>query len=97
MTYGGCEVGKRAVEIQQVKIVNNINYAEAANTLQGQKGMGATDTISQSSRSGGGQTEEANTKTELDVDKLILFVAYVINCADQVKRKTENYDSCERS
>ncbi|XP_035985059.1 uncharacterized protein LOC118558667 [Fundulus heteroclitus] len=37
VTYGGCEVRKRAVKIQQVKTVNNISYAEAVKTVQGQK------------------------------------------------------------
>ena len=32
VTYGSCEVRKRAVEIQQVKTVNNISYAEAVKT-----------------------------------------------------------------
>ena len=56
--------------------------------------MEETDKINQSSRSGGG-IGQANMTTELDVDKLILFVAYVVNCTDQVKHKNE--DNCERS
>ena len=95
VTYGGCKVRKRVVEIQiQVKTVNNISYADAVKTAQGQKGMEETDKINQSSRSGGG-IGQANMTTELDVDKLILFVAYVVNCTDQVKHKNE--DNCERS
>ena len=35
----GYEVRKRAVKFQQVKTVNNVSYAEAVNTVQGQKGM----------------------------------------------------------
>ena len=37
MAYGGCKVRKRAVEIQQVKTVNNISYAEAVKTVQGRR------------------------------------------------------------
>lgn len=89
VTYGGCEVRKRAVEIQHVKTTNNISYAEAVKAVQGQKTKEETATISQTVRSEGGQREQANKKAELEVDKLILFVAYVINCTDQVKHKTE--------
>ncbi len=34
VTYSGCNVRKRAVEIEQVKMVNNISYAEAVKKVQ---------------------------------------------------------------
>ena len=43
MAYGGCEVRKRAVEIQQVKTVNNISYAEAVKTRTKEKGRNRQD------------------------------------------------------
>lgn len=57
VTYGGCEVRKRAVGIQQVKTTNNISYGEAVQRIQGQKGIEVTD---KSLRPRGGQREEAN-------------------------------------
>lgn len=29
VTYGGCEVWKKAVEIEQIKVINNISYTKA--------------------------------------------------------------------
>ena len=43
VAYGGCEVRKRAVEIQQVKTVNNISYAEAVKTRTKEKGRNRQD------------------------------------------------------
>lgn len=83
VTYAGCEVRKKAVEIQKVKTVNNISYAEAVKKVQQQKGVYEPG---RKSRTQGEQTENANALT---VDKLMLFIAYVINCSDQVKHKTE--------
>ncbi len=37
VTNGGCEVRKRVVEIEEVKAVNNIRYAEAVKRVQGQR------------------------------------------------------------
>lgn len=93
VTYGGCEVRKRAVEIEQEKAVNNVSYAEAVKRVQVRKGKDVTDKVSQSLRSEVDQTEKSNTA--LTGDKLILFIAYVINCDDQAKNKTKN--NCEGS
>lgn len=73
--YAGCEVRRRAVEVQLVKIANNISFAEAVRTVHGQRGRDEIDK--------GEQVLGSRVK------KLILFIAYVINCTDQAKHKTE--------
>ncbi|XP_013859124.1 uncharacterized protein LOC106514416, partial [Austrofundulus limnaeus] len=87
VTFGGCEVRKKAAEIQQVKTVNNISYAEALKTVQGQKERTETGKVQQVLTSNKKQMEQE--KTEVTVEKIMLFMAYVINCTDQVKHKTE--------
>lgn len=56
--YGGYEVRKRAVEIEQVKAVNNISYAEAVKEVQGQREKEETDKDNQPLSSEVGQAEE---------------------------------------
>ena len=68
-----------------MKAVNNISYAEAVKRVQGQKRK--ADMVNMVPRAEEGRIEENNA--ELSIDKLILFMAYVINCTDQVKHKTE--------
>lgn len=34
VAYGGCEARKKAAEIQQIRIVKPINYAEAIKSVQ---------------------------------------------------------------
>lgn len=87
VTFGGCEVRKRAVKIEQVKAVNNISYAEAVNRVQIQREKEDTRKMNLIPRTERDRTEETNIA--LAADKLILFMAYVINCTDQVKHKTE--------
>lgn len=66
--------------------MNNISYAEAVKKVQGQKGA---EDISQSQIFRAGQRGQGNRTTEMAMEKFILFVAYVINCADQTKHKSE--------
>lgn len=35
MSFGGCEVSKKAVEVEQVKVTHNISYAEAVRGFRG--------------------------------------------------------------
>lgn len=84
VTFGGCEVRKRAVQIQQVKSANNITYAEAVKKVQGQsdgQGMKGKMMMAQNSEQGGGLV--------VSLQQLILFMSYVINCSTQAKNKTE--------
>lgn len=79
VTYGGCEVRKRAVEIQQVKTVSNISYSEAVKKVQGQRGR--VDIIGRENHPvlRLEESQAVKTHTELTADKLIVFIAYVIN------------------
>lgn len=70
-----------------MKAVNNIGYAEALKKVQEQRRSNETDKAKNILRQEIGQAEESGTT--LTVGKLILFIAYVINCTDQVKHKTE--------
>lgn len=81
-----CEVRKTAVEVEHVKTVNNLSYAEAVRRVQGQRGREKQET-NKLSRTEMDQTVEVIVG--LTMDKMVLFMAYVINCADQVKQKTE--------
>ncbi|MED6243810.1 hypothetical protein ATANTOWER_027374 [Ataeniobius toweri] len=62
----------------------NTSYAEAVKSVKGQKIREVEQKERQIPQKL--QTEE---NIELSVEKLILFIAYVINCTDQTKHKTE--------
>uniref|UniRef100_A0A146QDP1 Zn-dependent peptidases, insulinase domain-containing protein n=1 Tax=Fundulus heteroclitus TaxID=8078 RepID=A0A146QDP1_FUNHE len=88
VAYGGCEARKRAAEIQQLKTAKNISYAEAAKkVLEGKRTIQGGSQIQQIARSE--QNQRNMSGLDITMDKLILFMAYVINCTDQVKQKTE--------
>jgi hypothetical protein len=87
VTYSGCNVRKRAEEIEQVKVVNNISYAEAVKKVQEQKRNNDTGKDKDILRTEAGSVE--GRSTTLTMDRLIVFIAYVINCTDQVRHKTE--------
>ncbi len=70
-----------------MKVVDNISYAEAVKKVQEQRRSDDTDKDKDISRQEVGQAVENNPT--LTVDGLILFIAYVINCTDQVRHKTE--------
>ena len=69
VTYGDCEVMKG--EIEQVKAVNNISYAEAVKRVQGQRGRDETDKVNQFSKIRGKSNRETEKNTALTVDKMI--------------------------
>ena len=86
VTFRGCEVRKRAKEIVQIKTTKNISYAEAVKNVKEQETREIKQTVRQTTQQSKVQTEE---KATFPVEKLILFIAYVINCTDQAKHKTE--------
>ncbi|XP_027895304.1 uncharacterized protein LOC114158190 [Xiphophorus couchianus] len=86
VTYGGCEVRKKAKEIIQIKTTKNISYAEAVKNVKEQTTRKSEQIASQIPQQNKVQSEDNIT---VSVEKLILFVAYVINCTDQAKHKTE--------
>lgn len=73
VTYGSCEARKSAVENEKVK-------AEAVKKVQGQREREESHRVNQSTRAGPGRTEGA-----LTIDKLLLFITYMIKCTDQIK------------
>ncbi|XP_049416274.1 uncharacterized protein LOC125878859 [Epinephelus fuscoguttatus] len=79
--YGGCTVRKQAVEIQQVRAEQRVTYAEAIKIVSKEKRVEEMEEAKQSS--------VLNQQTGLSTEKLVLFLAYVINCSDQAKTKTE--------
>lgn len=82
---GGCDVRKRAVEVQKVKIKDNISYAEAVKIIQGEG-----ETMERTGNEGNFVGGQRNLRDiSVSMENLILFIEYVINCTDQVRHKTE--------
>ncbi|XP_014835679.1 PREDICTED: uncharacterized protein LOC106913655, partial [Poecilia mexicana] len=58
VTFGGCEVRKRAKEIVQIKTTKNISYAEAVKNVKEQKTIETEQTVSQTTQQSKAQTED---------------------------------------
>ena len=56
VTFGGCEVRKKTVEIEHVKKVNKLSYAEAVRRVQGQRGR---------------ENQEANKLSRTQTDQMV--------------------------
>ena len=84
-TYGGCEFRKKAIEVQKVKTTNNLSYAEALKKVQEKQ----KETVSNIQVLRREPEQHARVYNPVEFDKLVLFMAYVINCTDQVKHKNE--------
>lgn len=82
--YGGCPARKKAVVIQQVKTSRNLTYADAAKIVQGESG--GDKKAPQATLTG---TEVRRQEEMINPEKLILFIAYVVNCAEDLKSKTD--------
>ncbi|XP_013856338.1 uncharacterized protein LOC106512216 [Austrofundulus limnaeus] len=87
VAFGGCEARKKAAEIQQLRTIKKITYAEAAKSVQEKRTVQKSQQVMSSTSSEPSQILKSGM--EITMDKLILFMAYVINCTDQVKQKTE--------
>ncbi|XP_037531028.1 uncharacterized protein LOC119408303 [Nematolebias whitei] len=86
VTFGGCEVRKRAKEVVQIKTTKNISYAEAVKSVKEQEKRGVEQTGNQTKQ----QTKVIpEDKVIYSLENLVLFIAYVINCTVQAKNKTE--------
>lgn len=77
--YGGCPIRKKAVEVQQVRVEHNLTYAEAVQVSNREKKESHVSHVQ----------ERDKDVVELNAEKLVLFIAYVINCSEQAKTKTE--------
>ncbi len=91
--YRGCEMSKKAAEVQRVKISQGISYAEAVRKIKTTaptevpKPVGAEDR----NRTCGGCAKLGIKEDTLIVSKndFVLFMVDVINCSAQATRKTE--------
>lgn len=84
---GGCEVMKRQVEIQQIRVQNKISYADAVKMVNVR---GESDEENVNDGLCNKQQERPKEgKTLIDLKKLIIFMAGVINATTESKSKTE--------
>ena len=66
--------------VQQVRSERKVSYAEAVKVIEKESSGGAGVNLADEPRK---EMREVNT------EKLVLFVAYVINCTDQVSSKRD--------
>lgn len=101
VTYGGCEVRKKAEEVQKMRVSRDISYAEAARVVQG-KGTGESEKRGKESpRREQVRVQEAEKVEDKKVDENILvvskkrfvyFMVEVINCSAQAERRSEKIE-----
>lgn len=87
VAYGGCEVMKREVEIQQVRVQSKITYVEAVRRVNQRGGVDERSSARKQTTKESEQTSEG--KVMIDLKKLVTFIAGVINATMEVKSKTE--------
>lgn len=83
---------KRAIEVQQVKVKNNVTYAEAVKVVNARRKSRGTE-----SREYGRREEEAERSGRgvkddtmlVNKKSFVLFMVEVINCTAQTERRTE--------
>lgn len=88
--YRGCEVSKRQAEVQRVKAVQGISYAEAL------KKVPEIMTVSKQNENRNKNTETCQKCEQLKAETLIvskndfvIFMAEIINCSAQTKSRNE--------
>lgn len=95
VTFGGCEIMKQEVEVQKVKVMDKLTYAEAVKVVK-QKG-GVQGAVSEGGVSGAGGREVPRVvrsdnpdrnKMWVDKKQLVTFIAAAINATAEVKSKT---------
>ncbi len=88
--YRGCEVSKRQAEVQRVKVVQGISYAEAAKTVSGIGTMAKQTEIKNKNIDKCQKCDKLKEET-LIVSKndFVLFMAEIINCSAQTKSRNE--------
>ncbi len=87
VVYGGCEVIKRQVEIQQIRVQNKISYTEAVKMVNYRDEGMLGKTNGKSSNNQLEQTKDG--KILIDLRKLLIFIAGVINATTEAKSKTK--------
>ncbi|CAJ1066432.1 uncharacterized protein LOC113119923 [Xyrichtys novacula] len=88
--YRGCEVSKRAAEVQQMKTLHGITYAEAARRVRVQATeSNARTTERQEVRAHEGCKRIKEDTMVVGKRDFILFMVEVVNCTAQTDKKTE--------
>ncbi|XP_045913420.1 uncharacterized protein LOC123975742 [Micropterus dolomieu] len=80
VAFWGCEVMKKEVKVQQIKLKENISYVEAVKRTEQEK-------TNQSGESGRSPRKEGKKWEEKK--KIVTFIAGVINATAEVRSKTE--------
>lgn len=91
MAYGGCEVRKRAVEIQKERDGNKLSYAEAVKKVDSRKKKESEEKELWKDLTRNEEKESKKSDDTMIVSKksFVLFMAEVINCSAQTERRTE--------
>lgn len=91
MAYGGCEVRKRAVEIQKERDGNKLSYAEAVIKVDSRKKKESEEKELWKDRTRNEEKESKKSDDTMIVSKksFVLFIAEDINCSAQTERRTE--------
>lgn len=103
--YGGCEVRKRAAEVQQIRIKQGISYAEALKEVGTGDQKKGKDVRSARTVSDVPRTDLSHkphcpiTQDTLVIDKVkfVMFMADVVNCTAQTNSRTERIKIIVRS
>lgn len=92
VAYGGCEVRKRVIEVQNERAKRNITYAEAVKVVDTRNKEKEREREVQKERRSEETSEMEGRITEetMIVSKVnfLLFIAEVINCTAQTEKKT---------
>lgn len=93
MAYGGCEVRKRAAQVQQEKVKNNLTYAEAVKVVNDRSKQSKMERVVYEKRNEetGRTGERGVTEDTMLVNKksFVLLIVEVINCTAQAERRSE--------
>lgn len=85
MAFWGCEVMKKEVKVQQIKLKENISYVEAVKRTEQEKKNQSGESTKRVSRE---DHQEKKEKWE-EKKKMVTFIAGVINATAEVRSKTE--------
>lgn len=86
VAYWGCEVLKKEVEVQQIRVKEKVSYAEAVkmageNKKHKEEGGSKEQVVR--------RKEQDEKKNWVEKKKLVTFIAGVINATNEIKSKTE--------
>lgn len=85
VAFWGCEVMKKEVKVQQIKLKENISYVEAVKRTEQEKKNQSGESTKRVSRE---DHQEKKEKWE-EKKKIVTFIAGVINATAEVRSKTE--------